>query len=173
MFVALFVVAGLAAAALGVSAVLERATPVAAAPPPPPAPLEIPTPSYPEYELEEEPTNPFGHSQAIDELNEHLFQHYMYGMVKQKVISPYYRVRYEMTGERVEWLLEGARGREDLTHGGTYRAILTRWHAGNFSRAVDEHNTLYTLMDGEIGQAERLATAEEEAELIERFYGDE
>lgn len=171
VFVTAVVAGVLAAAVSGFGLLIERIEPLSPAPPPQHAAVEIPIPAQTfEADLGEDRLNPFWHSQTQEELTEPLVQQYLYGMVKQKVIVPLYRVRYEMTQERIEWLAGGIEGRTDMRHGSMYLDILHRWGSGDFSRAVEDHNTLYRLMDGETGEAQRLATAAEEEEFIARFY---
>lgn len=47
-----------------------------------------------------------------------------------------------------------------------YIEILTEWREGKFENAVEHHNTLWRLLDGDVGKAIRLATPEEEALYI-------
>ncbi|KAB7665875.1 DUF6241 domain-containing protein [Bacillus sp. B1-b2] len=45
-----------------------------------------------------------------------------------------------------------------------YISILERWSAGDFSNAVEDHNDIWNLQDGTIGEATRLLSAKEEEE---------
>ncbi|HDR8409187.1 DUF6241 domain-containing protein [Bacillus pacificus] len=52
-------------------------------------------------------------------------------------------------------------------------AILNRWYEGDFSKAVEDHNFLWSIEGGEKGKAYRLLTAEEEQEYIKQVKKDD
>lgn len=58
----------------------------------------------------------------------------------------------------------------DLTHYETYRDILERWLVGDFSRADQDHNTIWKLQDGTIGKATGVLNEAEEAAFIEENF---
>ena len=51
-------------------------------------------------------------------------------------------------------------------HGDVYEQIITRWLNGDFSQAVEDHNTIWRLQNGNVGEATRLLTEEE----IQRYH---
>ncbi|TES47887.1 DUF6241 domain-containing protein [Shouchella lehensis] len=70
--------------------------------------------------------------------------------------------KIQLTEERIEWLLDIATVRADeFTHGSRYEQILLRWHEGDFSQAVEDHNFVWELWGGTIGKATRLLTPAE------------
>lgn len=55
----------------------------------------------------------------------------------------------------------------DYVNEDVYRDILTRWKNGSFERAVEDHNRIWKLQNGNMGEAQRLLTPEEEKEWVE------
>ncbi|MFP5110077.1 DUF6241 domain-containing protein [Neobacillus sp. C211] len=77
----------------------------------------------------------------------------------------------EPTQERIDQLLDAVkRDQNGLDHSDLYIGILEKWHVGDFSEAVSDHNKIWELQGGSVGEATRLLTKEEEAEYRkERF----
>ncbi|MEY2196187.1 DUF6241 domain-containing protein [Neobacillus sp. BF23-41] len=62
------------------------------------------------------------------------------------------------------------RDQNGLDHSDLYIGILEKWQVGDFSKAVSDHNKIWELQGGSVGEATRLLTKEEEAEYRkERF----
>ncbi|WP_268872885.1 DUF6241 domain-containing protein [Neobacillus fumarioli] len=52
----------------------------------------------------------------------------------------------------------------------TYKDILERWAAGDFSQIDKDHNTIWDLQGGTIGKATGMATPKEEMAFIEKNF---
>jgi Family of unknown function (DUF6241) len=108
--------------------------------------------------------NPFGSNNLT--LSEDEIQQYMHGMSHQKVDAKEKWVHIEMTDERIQFLIGvvegGSYNNRDL-----YLDILNRWSEDDFSRADKDHNEIWKLQGGTIGEATGLLTAEEEQEYLE------
>ena len=48
--------------------------------------------------------------------------------------------------------------------------ILEKWQAGNFSNAVTDHNSIWDLQGGTIGEATRLLTEDEQAAYKQKHF---
>lgn len=51
-----------------------------------------------------------------------------------------------------------------------YIEILERWSKGDFSNAVNEHNKIWEMQNGNTSRATRLLTDEEEAEYVKQHF---
>ncbi|UTR07729.1 DUF6241 domain-containing protein [Alkalihalobacillus sp. LMS6] len=70
--------------------------------------------------------------------------------------------KVQLTEERIEWLYNLATEREsEFTHGDRYVELLSRWNEGDFSHAVEDHNFIWKLWGGTVGEATRLLTPSE------------
>lgn len=101
---------------------------------------------------------------ANDDLN-----HYIHSMSHQKVEAEEKWVFYEITDERIEWLLDGIDKTEnDLgAQKEIYRGILERWSEDDFSQVDEDHNVIWDLEGGEVGEATGILSEEEEEAYIE------
>ena len=52
-----------------------------------------------------------------------------------------------------------------------YLSILKRWQKGDFSHAVQDHNAVWELQNGNVGKATRLLTPSEEKKFIKESFG--
>lgn len=78
----------------------------------------------------------------------------------------------EITKENVEMLDRIIETDKDkLIAYPVYRDILDRWLVGDFSEAVDDHNDMWELQDGNIGKATGLLHPDEEKEYVESTFG--
>ena len=69
---------------------------------------------------------------------------------------------------KIDRLLEVVKENSDeYIHSELYISILERWSAGDFSNAVEDHNDIWDLQGGTIGEATRLLTEEEEEDYTE------
>ncbi|WP_096156515.1 DUF6241 domain-containing protein [Bacillus sp. FJAT-45066] len=81
------------------------------------------------------------------------------------------RGHLEATQERIDRLLIVVKeNHEKYENAELYEEILTRWQAGDFSKAVRDHNAVWTLLEGEVGKALRLLTKEERKEYAKMYY---
>lgn len=112
--------------------------------------------------------NPFNTKIKQEEMTESTIRDYIHKMSHQKIHAEEKWGLIEITAERVEWLLESVdKTKEQIEHKDVYTKILTRWADGDFSQAVEDHNTIWTMQGGNIGKALRLLTEDEEAAYLE------
>ncbi|GAA0466357.1 DUF6241 domain-containing protein [Alkalibacillus silvisoli] len=113
--------------------------------------------------------NPFGDSVSQSELTYAQVRDYIHKMSHQKVEASVKRGFYLITDERIEWLIQGIeRSQDELGEdAGVYLDILTRFKEGDFSRADEDHNTIWRMQNGEIGKATGVLSEEEEQAYIE------
>lgn len=90
-------------------------------------------------------------------------------MSHQKVIASQKWGAIPLTPERVKRLLEVVQHNETkYKHASTYKDILERWAAGDFSQIDKDHNTIWDLQGGTIGKATGIATPKEEMAFNEK-----
>ncbi|WP_299087404.1 DUF6241 domain-containing protein [uncultured Metabacillus sp.] len=110
--------------------------------------------------------NPFDHGNSS--LTEDELLNYMHGMSHQKVEAEEKWIHYEMTEERIGFLLtiveNGSFKNEDL-----YLDILNRWAEGDFTQADKDHNAIWNLQGGTIGKATGVLSPEEEQQYLEDY----
>lgn len=99
--------------------------------------------------------------------NEREFQQILHEMTHQKVKASQKWGFTLMTPERIDYLLE-ALDEKEFEHEELYREILTEWKNGDFSNAVEAHNTIWDMQGGNVGKAKRLLTPEEERQYLEK-----
>lgn len=105
--------------------------------------------------------------------NEIDVQDTIHKMSHQKVIASMKRGSIEITKTRLENLSKAIeQNRDHLDNYGVYRAIVDKWIKGDFKKADQDHNAIWEMQDGEIGQATGVASKEEEKEYIENTFGD-
>lgn len=106
-----------------------------------------------------------------DNLKESQIQEIIHGMSHQKVEAEAKWGEYQITQERVERLLEVAILNEAAyQHGKTYVTILEKWAKGDFSTADKDHNAIWQILGGTVGEATGLLSPVEEQEYIERHF---
>ncbi|WP_053075072.1 DUF6241 domain-containing protein [Ornithinibacillus californiensis] len=115
---------------------------------------------------EEKGLNPFGQIKSIDQLTDIDYQEYIHGMSHQKVAAEEKWGYYQITPDRVYWLLEGL-DVVNLQHKETYKSILEKWANGDFSSADKDHNAIWALQGGTIGEATGILSPEEEKAFME------
>ena len=119
-------------------------------------------------ESEEKYVNPFQEEYTQEELTDRHYQDYIHKMSHQKVIADAKWGFYKITNERIDWLLDSLEKTYDsLNEGKIYRDILTKWKNEDFSKVDQDHNTIWNLQGGSIGEATGILSAEEEKEYIE------
>lgn len=108
-----------------------------------------------------------------DDLKESQMQSIIHGMSHQKVRADTKWGEYQITQERVNRLLEVAKLNEtNYKHGYAYIDILEKWSKGDFSQADKDHNTIWEIQGGTIGEATGLLSPIEEQEYIERHFNN-
>ncbi|MFD1850086.1 DUF6241 domain-containing protein [Oceanobacillus bengalensis] len=117
-------------------------------------------------QYKKEGLNPFGKTTSIEESTIYHYNEYIHGMSHQKVKAEEKWGYYEIHPERIQWLLEGLDVVE-INNETVYRKILERWAEGDFSKVDDDHNAIWTLQGGTIGEATGILSPEEEQAYIE------
>ena len=98
-------------------------------------------------------------------------QSVLHKMSHQKVRADQKWGKLEITKERLEYLsVMIEENKDDLEYYETYRDILDRWIASDFSRAHIDHNKIWQLQNGTIGEATGLLNEAEEAFYIEENF---
>lgn len=117
---------------------------------------------------EEKKTNPFNQKIQQAQLSDKHIRNYIHKMSHQKITADAKWGFYLITNERIDWLLDGLeKTDEELKNKDIYKDILKRWRAGDFSKVDQDHNAIWRLQDGTIGQAEGIMSEEEEKKYIE------
>jgi hypothetical protein len=113
--------------------------------------------------------NPFENSNS--NLSEKDILNYMHGMSHQKVVAEEKWIHYEMTSERIQYLINaielGNYNGEEL-----FLEILHRWAEEDFKRADKDHNKIWNLQGGNVGEATGVMTPEEEQQYLEDYKGN-
>ncbi|WP_226669451.1 DUF6241 domain-containing protein [Metabacillus litoralis] len=112
--------------------------------------------------------NPFGKGKST--LSEEDILNYMHGMSHQKVIAEEKWLHYEMTSERIQYLI-GVIESGDYKNKDKYLTILNKWKDGNFSEADKDHNVIWSLQGGTVGEATGVMSAEQEESYLETYEG--
>jgi hypothetical protein len=110
--------------------------------------------------------NPFG-EEVKTPLSENLMQQYIHAMSHQKVAAKEKWSFFEITDERIDYLLNQLEINK-YKHEGTYEDILTSWKEGDFSDAVSDHNKVWRIQEGTIGKATGLLSSKEEEAYVNK-----
>ncbi|MFD2215888.1 DUF6241 domain-containing protein [Metabacillus endolithicus] len=113
--------------------------------------------------------NPFGGKDST-ELTEEDILNYMHGMSHQKVIAEEKWLHYEMTTERINYLIAVVEN-GPYEHEEVFLDILHRWSVDDFSEADKDHNKIWRIQGGTIGEATGVMTAEQEQLYLEENKG--
>ena len=106
-----------------------------------------------------------------DEMLEFQLQEVIHAMSHQKVKADKKWGVHMITKERTERLLEIAEMNEEKYEWGVlYVQILSRWVEGDFSTAVEDHNAIWELQDGNVGIAYELLTPVEEKAYLDYYF---
>ncbi|MCJ7840033.1 DUF6241 domain-containing protein [Lederbergia sp. NSJ-179] len=121
-----------------------------------------------ENDVEEgaETPNPFGQKSTQEELTDSDYRNYIHKMSHQKVKADEKWGFYEITPERIDWLLQGL-NQVNLKNESVYRDILERWKDGDFSKVDQDHNAIWQLQGGTIGKATGILSPEEEEAFLQ------
>lgn len=109
--------------------------------------------------------NPFGERKEISDLTDSNYQDYIHKMSHQKVIADTKWGFHEITDERIYWLLEGM-AELQLEYADVYQRILAKWADGDFLEVDNDHNTIWKLQGGTVGEATGILSEEDEGEFI-------
>ncbi|OIU67656.1 DUF6241 domain-containing protein [Rossellomorea aquimaris] len=119
-----------------------------------------------EEDGEQSASNPF-EEKVKTPLSESLVQQYIHAMSHQKVQAKEKWSFFEITGERIDFLLSQLETNK-YEHEDLYREILESWKEGDFSNAVKDHNAIWRLQDGTIGKATALLEPEAEEAFLQK-----
>ncbi|MCH4827393.1 MAG: DUF6241 domain-containing protein [Planococcus sp. (in: firmicutes)] len=98
-------------------------------------------------------------------------QIYMHKMTHQKITASEKKGAVEMTAEHIDGLLTIVNAYADqYEHSDFYLATLEKWKEGNFSNAVNVHNTIWDWHNGTVGRATGFMTPEQEQDFVERMF---
>lgn len=98
-------------------------------------------------------------------------QNAIHHMSHAKVLATEKWSHLEPTQERIDRLLDVVKRNQNiLERSNLYIGILERWQGGNFSNAVSDHNSIWDLQGGTIGEATRLLTEDEQAAYREKHF---
>ncbi|WP_271400466.1 DUF6241 domain-containing protein [Salinicoccus roseus] len=101
--------------------------------------------------------------------SERQFADSIHHMTHQKVKAQQKWGHLEITDERIEQKYETAK-KSDYEYREFYMAALEDWMEGDFTNAVQVHNTIWNERDGTIGKARGLMTPEEEMDYKIRHF---
>ena len=74
-----------------------------------------------------------------------------------------------ITQERIESLLEIVKS-NDLSHTNTYVDILERWKQGKYEKVDRDHNTIWKLQSGNLGEGKGVMSQAEQKELVDKLF---
>ncbi len=104
-------------------------------------------------------------------MSEEEIQYAIHHMSHQKVKSDKKWGNLQITSERIERLIQVVQANErEFAHSGLYINILNRWQENDFTSAVSDHNKIWKLQGGNIGEAKRLLSAKEEKKYVEKYF---
>ncbi|MBM7693242.1 hypothetical protein JOC77_002682 [Peribacillus deserti] len=105
------------------------------------------------------------------EMDEYEVQDAIHGMTHQKIIADDKWGFIPLTKDRVERLISVVEKNEtNYEKSELYMHILNRWLKNNFSEIDKEHNEIWRLQEGNVGEATGIMSAEEEKAFIEEHY---
>ncbi|AYP68843.1 hypothetical protein BpsM61_00069 [Bacillus phage vB_BpsM-61] len=128
-----------------------------------------------EQEVNKAESKPGTEFDAIDvEWDDAQVRRTIHHMSHQKIEANQKWGAIEITQERIETLSQIIDDREDrLKSYDTYREILDRWIVGDFSQADKDHNKIWKLQGGTVGEATGIASEKEEQAFIDRHFNKE
>lgn len=116
-------------------------------------------------------TNPFGNKIEPQEIEEINVLNYIHWMSHQKVNAENKWGFYEITDERIDWLLDALdQTGHTILNNEDYKEILTRWKNDDFTNIVDDHNYVWGIQGGtdeKSGKATGVLNEEQEQKYIE------
>ncbi|MFD0050679.1 DUF6241 domain-containing protein [Actinomycetes bacterium NPDC127524] len=106
-----------------------------------------------------------------DDTDEYSLQEGIHGMSHQKVISDEKWGFVPMTHQRINRLIKVVHiNKNKYKHEDVYLDILNRWKGNDFSKADEDHNAIWELQNGNVGEANGVMTPKEEKVFIEKWY---
>lgn len=112
-------------------------------------------------------------AQYPDDLEEYKMQNIIHNMSHQKVKAEERWGHSQITKGKTDRLLEIAKANVDnYEHEATYIEILEKWAINDFAGAVEDHNAIWGLQGGNVGEAYRLMTPVEEWDYIQENFID-
>lgn len=95
----------------------------------------------------------------------------LHQMTHQKIIASKKKGAVEMTTENITDLLTiVTANKHHYEHGDFYETALTEWQQGDFSNAVNIHNTIWEWHKGNVGKATGLMSAEQEQDFVDQHF---
>lgn len=119
-----------------------------------------------------ESSTPKGQMPDYEKMSDQQLLKEVHGMTHQKVAAEPKWGSSEITKDKVLKLYETVQKR-DFADGDLKEMllnILEPWTHGDFSNAVTAHNDIWSYLDGSVGKATRLLTAQEEKEYIKQNF---
>jgi hypothetical protein len=110
--------------------------------------------------------NPFNESMK-EPIGENIMMQYIHAMSHQKVAASEKWSYYRLTDARIIYLLEQLE-MKDYKHERLYKDILTRWSEEDFSGIDNDHNEIWSLQDGSVGEATGILSKKEEEAFIQK-----
>jgi hypothetical protein len=111
-------------------------------------------------------SNPFEENVKTP-LSENLVQQYIHAMSHQKVQAEEKWSFYKITDERIDFLLSQLEVNK-YKHEDLYKEILESWKAGDFSDADGQHNAVWELQGGTIGEATGVMSEKAEEAFLQK-----
>ncbi|MEN8701624.1 DUF6241 domain-containing protein [Bacillus infantis] len=104
-------------------------------------------------------------------MEEEAVQQAIHDMSHQKVKAENKWGALQVTPDRISRLLSVVEANEmSYKHSSVYLDILERWNEGDFSSAARDHNRIWKLQGGTVGEAKGLLSKEEEQKYIEKNF---
>lgn len=104
-----------------------------------------------------------------DGMSNYDVQLYIHEMTHNKVYADIKFGSRPLTGESIARLIEIVE-KNSYSDEKFFLETLDAWQDGNFSNAVEVHNTIWNWHSGTVGKAERLMTPEEEQNYIDMMF---
>lgn len=104
-----------------------------------------------------------------DDMKEVAVQYYIHEMTHNKVYADVKRGSRPMTAEGIA-TLKAIVEKNDYKDEKFYLETLNAWEEGNFSNAVNVHNTIWTWHGGTIGKAKRMMTEDEQQAYAIKYH---
>ncbi|WP_100010341.1 DUF6241 domain-containing protein [Lentibacillus sediminis] len=104
--------------------------------------------------------------------SETAFRNDLHKMTHQKVTASEKWGHLEITEERIDNMLQILEeyGVDNYSSGHFFEEVLNEWKNGDFSNAVEVHNTIWSEENGTVGRATGLMTESEEQSYIEKHF---
>jgi hypothetical protein len=106
-----------------------------------------------------------------DNMEEEAVQQAIHDMSHQKVKADSKWGAMQITPDRIRRLMDVVEANEvSYKHSGIYLDILERWSEGDFTSAARDHNSIWKLQGGTVGEAKGRLSEEEEQKYIEKNF---